>query len=91
MNSGRCIVRRLSCVCSKARLGKATWIFEQRLFFNLDVRPVRVMTALDILTVLRKMEERCTVETARRAKRRSGTRSQRVEPRTILQQACVVP
>lgn len=57
---------------TRATLDKATWIFEQLLFPDLGDRPIRVITAPDLLAVLRKIEERGAVETAHRAKQRAS-------------------
>ena len=57
---------------ARATLDKATWIFEQLLFPELGDRPIRVISAPDLLTVLRKIKERGAVETAHRAKQRAS-------------------
>ena len=64
---------------ARATLDKATWIFEQLLFPELGDRPIRVISAPDLLAVLRKIEERGAVETAHRAKQRpsKGEHSQK--------------
>jgi integrase len=57
---------------ARATLDKATWIFEQLLFPELGDRPIRVISAPDLLAVLRKIEGRGAVETAHRAKQRAS-------------------
>jgi integrase len=57
---------------ARATLDKATWIFEQLLFPELGDRPIRLISAPDLLAVLRKIEARGAVETAHRAKQRAS-------------------
>jgi integrase len=53
-------------------LDKATWTFEQLLFPELGDRPIKAITAPDLLGVLRKIESRGAIETAHRAKQRAS-------------------
>ena len=55
-----------------ATLDKATWTFEQLLFPELGDRPIKAITAPDLLGVLRKIESRGAIETAHRAKQRAS-------------------
>ncbi len=51
---------------------KARWTFEDLLFPHLGSRPVREITAPDVLDVLRRLEARGKHETAHRTKQRVG-------------------
>ena len=53
-------------------MDKATWTFEQLLFPELGDRPIKAITAPDLLGVLRKIESRGAIETAHRAKQRAS-------------------
>jgi Phage integrase central domain/Arm DNA-binding domain len=55
-----------------ATLEKAQWTFEQLLFPDLGDRPIRRISAPDLLNVLRKIEARGAIETAHRAKQRAS-------------------
>jgi hypothetical protein len=57
---------------ARTTLDKDTWIFEQLLFPEVGDRPIRVISAPDLLAVLRKIERRGAVETAHRAKQRAS-------------------
>ena len=51
---------------------KAKWIFEQLLFPEIGDRPIRQITAAELLKALRKPEERGQIETAHRSKQRAS-------------------
>jgi integrase len=51
---------------------KADWMFEKLLFPHLGSRPIRTITAPDVLAVLRRIEARGKIETAHRCKQRVG-------------------
>src|SRR5207253_3600353 len=53
-------------------LNKAVWTFEDLLFPYIGSRPVSVLTAPELLGVLRRLERRGKHETAHRAKQRVG-------------------
>lgn len=51
---------------------KAKWTFTDLLFPYLGSRPIRTITAPDVLAVLRRLESRGAIETAHRTKQRVG-------------------
>lgn len=51
---------------------KSRWIFEKFLFPDLGDRPISEITARELLTVLRKIEDAGLLETAKRAKIKAG-------------------
>ena len=53
-------------------LKKAQWIFNDLLFRQLGSKPVRSITAPDVLAVVRRIEARGKIETAHRTKQRAG-------------------
>lgn len=55
-----------------ATVEKAKWTFEQLLFPELGDRPIRQITAPDLLAALRKLEARGKIETAHRTKQRAS-------------------
>lgn len=57
---------------ARATMEKAQWIFDQLLFPELGDRPIRHISAPDVLAVLRKIEGRGAIETAHRAKQRAS-------------------
>ncbi|MDR3417362.1 MAG: tyrosine-type recombinase/integrase [Nevskia sp.] len=57
---------------SQATLGKAQWMLETMVLPWLGKRPIKDITAQELLLVLRRVEERGTLETAQRLKQRCG-------------------
>ncbi len=57
---------------STATLEKATWMFEQLLFPFVGTRPIKEVTAPELLAVIRRIEARGAHETAHRVKARAG-------------------
>ncbi len=55
-----------------ATVEKAKWTFEQLLFPELGDRPIRQITAPQLLAALRKLEARGKIETAHRTKQRAS-------------------
>ena len=55
-----------------ATIEKAKWTFEQLLFPELGDRPIRHITAPELLAALRKLEARGKIETAHRTKQRAS-------------------
>jgi integrase len=55
-----------------ATIEKAKWTFEQLLFPELGERPIRHITAPELLAALRKLESRGKIETAHRTKQRAS-------------------
>ena len=55
-----------------ATIEKAKWTFEQLLFPELGDRPIRHITASELLAALRKLEARGKIETAHRTKQRAS-------------------
>ena len=55
-----------------ATIEKAKWTFEQLLFPELGHRPIRHITAPELLAALRKLEARGKIETAHRTKQRAS-------------------
>ena len=53
-------------------LKKAQWTFNDPLFRQLGSKPVRSITAPDVLAVVRRIEARGKIETAHRTKQRAG-------------------
>jgi integrase len=53
-------------------LNKAVWTFNDLLFRQLGAKPVRSITAPDVLAVVRRIEARGKIETAHRTKQRAG-------------------
>jgi integrase len=53
-------------------LKKAEWTFNDLLFRQLGAKPVRSITAPDVLAVIRRIEARGKIETAHRTKQRAG-------------------
>jgi integrase len=55
-----------------ATTDKARWIFDSLLFPYMGNKPIRTITAPDVLAVLRRIESRGKIESAHRAKQRVG-------------------